>query len=90
MIVPTFDEYARMPGIVIRVPDFSGVVSSNRVSPLRIHEPGSGTAASGAIAPVCSPVASVITLCTEPGSTTIWVGPSIRCTAVDLSGCAAS
>ena len=79
-----------MPGIVILVPVFSGVVSANRVSPLRIDEPGSGMAESGRIAPDCSPAASVITLCTEPGSTTIWVGPSTRCAGVDLSGSATS
>ena len=79
-----------MPGIVIFVPGFSGVVSSKRVSPLRIDEPGSGTTEPGWIAPLCSPAASVITLCTEPGSTTIWVGPSTRCAGVDLSGSATS
>jgi hypothetical protein len=88
-MVPTFDEYARIPGSVIFVPFGNGWVSEYVVSPLRMVGP-MVTVESGLTTPSWSAPPSVITFATEPGSTTRSVLASRRWSSGVFDGSAAS
>src|SRR5262249_39435282 len=89
LIVPTFEDSARMPGIVIGVSVFCGWLSWYETPPLTTF--GLTTIVeSGLMRPSCRAAPTMIALWIDPGSKTVWVQLSSHADLSNLNGSAAS